>query len=119
MIQPQLPGLIDRWGWAQRAEHALERAGNRATCLLLVAVDGFHRITEVHGQLAGDMVLRGVVTALRGALRATDVAGRHEGHGGDEVLVLLPARDRQLGELIARRIQSRVRRAVIPAAAPR
>jgi diguanylate cyclase (GGDEF)-like protein len=71
----------------------------------------------VHGRAAGDAVLQAAAAVLRDALRGTDVAGRYGGHGGgggDEFLVLLPARDRQLGELIARRIHARIRRAIIP-----
>jgi diguanylate cyclase (GGDEF)-like protein len=109
----KLTGLLDRWGWDERAEEALARAGNRAAALLLIDLDGFDRITELHGQHAGNTVLQAAASVLKEALRATDVLGRY-GHGGDEFLVLLPARDRQLGELIARRIRARIRRAIIP-----
>ena len=104
----------DIWGWDDRAEEALARAGNRASALLLVDLDNVNYVNDVHGQPAGDSVLRAAASVLRDALRTTDVAGRYGGHGGDEFLVLLPARDRQLGELIARRIRARIRRAVIP-----
>ena len=107
-------GLLDRWGWAERAEEALVRTGNRASALLLLDVDGFTYINDVYGQPAADAVLQAAASVLRDALRTTDVAGRYGGHGGDEFLVLLPARDRQLGELIARRIRARIRRAIIP-----
>ena len=107
-------GLLDRWGWAERAEETLVRTGNRASALLLLDVDSFTYINNLHGQLAGAAVLRAAASILRDALRTTDVAGRYGGHGGDEFLVLLPARDRQLGELIARRIRARIRRAIIP-----
>jgi diguanylate cyclase (GGDEF)-like protein len=109
----KLTGLLDRWGWDERAEQALARAANRATALLLIDLDGFDRITERHGQPAANTVLQAAASVLKEALRTTDVLGRY-GHGGDEFLVLLPARDRQLGELIARRIRARIRRAIIP-----
>jgi diguanylate cyclase (GGDEF)-like protein len=107
----------DRRGAVTRpdAEKALERAGSRATTLLLVDLDDFAKINERHGTGAGDRVLRIVASILRNTLRAKDVAGRHDGPGGGGFLVLLPARDRQLGELIARRIRARIRRAIIPA----
>jgi diguanylate cyclase (GGDEF)-like protein len=110
----KLAGLLDRLGWDERAEWALSRAGGRATALLLVELDGLARITEQLGHTAGRLVLRAAASVMRKALRATDLAGRYGGPGGDEFLVLLPARDRQLGELIARRIRSRIRRAIIP-----
>ena len=110
----KLTGLLDRWGWDSRAEEAIAKAGNRASTLLLVDLDSFKSINDLHGHLAGDAVLQAAASVLKDALRTTDVAGRYGGHGGDEFLVLLPARDRQLGELIARRIRARIRRAIIP-----
>lgn len=115
MIRPdKLTGLLDRWGWDACAEQALAGAGSRASALLLVDLDSFTAINDTHGQPAGDAVLRSAATVLKDTVRTTDVAGRYGGHGGDEFLVLLPARDRQLGELIARRIRARIRRAIIP-----
>jgi diguanylate cyclase (GGDEF)-like protein len=114
VIVDKLTGLLVRWGWNERAEQALAKAGNRASALLLVDLDGVTAINDIHGYRAGDAVLRETASVLRDALRATDVAGRYDGHGGDEFLVLLPARDRQLGEMIARRIRARIRRAIIP-----
>ncbi|HET9143453.1 diguanylate cyclase [Actinophytocola sp.] len=108
-----LTGLPDLWGWTERAEKALAATGNRATALLLVELEGLHRITEQHGRRACAAVRRAVTSALLSALRGTDVAGR-VGHEGDGFLVLLPARDRHRGELIARRIRTRIRRAIIP-----
>jgi diguanylate cyclase (GGDEF)-like protein len=105
----KLTGLLNRWGWDARAEATLDRITGRASALLLVEPDGFGR----HGVLAGEMVLRAVASVLRNTLRGSDLAGRFGRHGGGEFLVLLPARDRQLGELIARRIRARIRRAII------
>jgi diguanylate cyclase (GGDEF)-like protein len=110
----KLTGLLDRWGWDERAEEALASAGNRASTLLLIDLDGFKKVNDTHGHLAGDAVLRAASAVLTDTIRSTDVAGRYGGHGGDEFLVLLPSRDRQLGEMIARRIRVRIRRAIIP-----
>jgi diguanylate cyclase (GGDEF)-like protein len=104
-------GLLDRSDWMSRASDALAATGNRASALLLIDLDGFPALIGLHGDPAGDTVLRATAAILTDALRSTDVTGRH---GGDEFLVLLPARDRQLGEMIARRIRSRIRRAIIP-----
>jgi diguanylate cyclase (GGDEF)-like protein len=108
-----LTGLTDPWGWTERAEKALAAAGNRATALLLVELEGLQRITEQHGRRACESVRRAVASVLLSALRGTIVAGRG-GHEGAGFLVLLPARDRHLGELIARRVRTRIRRAIIP-----
>lgn len=114
MRQPDLcrtTGLLDRWAWNARASEVFEASGSRATALLLIDLDGVATLNALHGDQAGDAVLQAAASILTDALRSTDVTGRH---GGDGFLVLLPARDRQLGELIARRIRARVRRAIIP-----
>jgi diguanylate cyclase (GGDEF)-like protein len=99
----RLTGLLSRRHWELRAAEVLERAGNRATALLLVDLDGSTPVEEP--------AVAATATVLRDTLRSTDLAGRYD-HGGDGFLVLLPARDRQLGELIARRIRARIRRAI-------
>jgi len=116
VIQPDTDERLDDlpWGWVEPAETALAGAANRASALLLIGLDGLAEIDDAHGHLATDAVVRTVTTVLAGAVRGTDVTGRYNGHGGDEFLVLLPARDRQLGEMIARRIRARIRRAIIP-----
>lgn len=116
MTQPDTGERLDDlpWGWVESADSALAGAANRASALLLIGLDGFDRFDDAHGHLAADTVVRTVATVLAGAVRDTDVTARYNGHGGDEFLVLLPARDRQLGEMIARRIRARIRRAIIP-----
>lgn len=115
MTQPETGERLDDLpgAWPERAAAALAGAGRRASSLLLIRLDDLDAISEVHGQRAGDAVVQAVTGVLTAALRRTDVAGRY-GHGGDGFLVLLPARDRQLGEMIARRIRARIRRAIIP-----
>jgi diguanylate cyclase (GGDEF)-like protein len=114
-LTDRLTGLLDRRAWDERAEEALARAGHRASTLLLLDLDCFKQVNDTYGHLAGDAVLQAAASVLRNTVRQTDVAGRYAGHGGDEFLVLLPARDRQLGVMIARRIRARIRRAIIPA----
>jgi diguanylate cyclase (GGDEF)-like protein len=106
-VVDKLTGLLTWRYWQERAAQALERAGTRATALLLVDLDGVTLISDP----AAEEAVRAAASVLRETLRATDLAGRY-GHGGDGFLVLLPARDRQLGELVARRIRARIRRAI-------
>ena len=55
--------------------------------LLEIDLDHFKRINDELGHLAGDDVLRRVVEALQGTLRATDAIYRF---GGEEFVVVLP-----------------------------
>ncbi|MBE2317460.1 diguanylate cyclase [Solirubrobacter sp. CPCC 204708] len=58
-----------------------------AGALLLLDLDGFKDINDVHGHEAGDEVLRGIAGVVGGRLRRDDVLARL---GGDEFAVLLP-----------------------------
>lgn len=73
--------------------------------VMLVDVDHFKRVNDVHGHRIGDAVLQVVADTLRGALRATDLAGRY---GGEEFLVVLP----QTGLAGAGMLAERVRGAI-------
>ena len=82
----------------------LHRLGQPAA-VLLVDIDHFKRVNDLHGHLTGDRVLRAVADGLRSQLREGDVLGRF---GGEEFAVLLPGADEQE----ARRVAERLRRGV-------
>ncbi len=54
---------------------------------LFIDLDGFERVNDTEGPLAGDRVLTAVAEAIRGRVRSTDSLARF---GGDEFVVLLP-----------------------------
>jgi diguanylate cyclase (GGDEF)-like protein len=64
---------------------------------VLIDLDHFKQVNDLHGHDRGDDVLAAVGVALRTAVRASDFVGRY---GGEEFLVLLPATD-QAGAIIA------------------
>jgi len=55
-------------------------------CLAMVDIDGFKKVNDVHGHLAGDELLKQFASELKSACRSTDVIGRW---GGDEFVILL------------------------------
>jgi diguanylate cyclase (GGDEF)-like protein/PAS domain S-box-containing protein len=59
---------------------------DRKMGLLLVDVDHFKQINDVHGHSIGDEALKAVCHTLSNSLRANDVLGRW---GGEELLVIL------------------------------
>jgi diguanylate cyclase (GGDEF)-like protein/PAS domain S-box-containing protein len=87
-----LTGLANRAQLRARLHDALaaaQRSGH-TMALLLVDLDDFKRINDVHGHPVGDAVLQGVAERLRGSVRTDDVVARL---GGDEFAVLLPRVD--------------------------
>jgi diguanylate cyclase (GGDEF)-like protein len=58
----------------------------RAFCLAILDLNGFKRINDVHGHVAGDDLLKQFAAELKAQFRATDVVGRW---GGDEFVILI------------------------------
>jgi diguanylate cyclase (GGDEF)-like protein len=86
-----LTGLWNRRYFEDRLREELSRsrrAGqDRRFSVMVVDVDDFKRVNDLHGHAAGDAVLREVGEFLIAHLRNHDVACRT---GGDEFAVLLP-----------------------------
>lgn len=70
-----------------RATIASARRHDRTLSAVLIDLDRFKSINDVHGHAAGDAVLREVAARLLAGLREEDLAARW---GGEEFLLLLP-----------------------------
>lgn len=84
-----LTGLLNRRELDLRAQEAFalaRRHGRELSCLML-DIDHFKQVNDVHGHAAGDAVLREVARQLGAVCRAADVVARY---GGEEFVVLLP-----------------------------
>jgi diguanylate cyclase (GGDEF)-like protein len=77
----------------------------RSVCLALLDIDHFKKINDTYGHAAGDEVLKGFATHLRGTLRSEDVLARW---GGEEFLLLLPHTTEESALQVLLRIQSRL-----------
>lgn len=85
-------GCMNRRAMRRRLDEEVsraERTGGRLSCLL-VDLDDFKLVNDVHGHQSGDEVLRAVSEALMGEFRAFDRVARY---GGDEFVVILPEAD--------------------------
>jgi diguanylate cyclase (GGDEF)-like protein len=98
--------------WNEIARRALECAiaGDTSMGVLMLDIDHFKKINDVHGHIAGDQVLRAVGNVLVAEIRDTDTAGRW---GGEEFAIVLPDVDHQELAAIAERIRLRILSTVI------
>jgi diguanylate cyclase (GGDEF)-like protein len=84
-----LTGLVTRRVLDRVASAALQgAASNVGTAMLLVDLDRFKQVNDVHGHPAGDAVLQQLAGVLIAVNRRTDVISRM---GGDEIAVFMPS----------------------------
>lgn len=79
---------------------AVARRSQTPLALLMVDLDHFKQINDVHGHHAGDKVLQAAAQMLQQSLRDIDHIGRY---GGEEFVVLLPFCDADTALIIAER----------------
>jgi two-component system cell cycle response regulator len=87
-----LTGLTNRAQLDATADGLVARARAREEPLaaLMIDLDHFKRVNDVHGHAAGDAVLRQVARRFARSIRQSDVLVRY---GGEEFLALLPGTD--------------------------
>jgi len=85
----ELTGLHNMRGFVVIANRLFAQAQRyaRAASFLMVDSDSLKQVNDAYGHEAGNRLLRHLVKAMQGHLRATDVAARY---GGDEFVVMLP-----------------------------
>jgi diguanylate cyclase (GGDEF)-like protein/PAS domain S-box-containing protein len=89
-----LTGLRNRrlFGHDLKLQVARSRRYGEVAGLMLIDVDAFRRVTERHGERAGDEALEAIARALMRRLRETDLVARL---GADQFAVLLPHIDEE------------------------
>jgi len=103
----ELTGVHNRRQFLVLADREWSRCRryDMSAALLMIDVDHFKRVNDIHGQLAGDLMLREIARAAGDTLRQPDLLGRY---GGEEFMVFLPHAD-PLGAIdAAERIRERV-----------
>lgn len=102
-----LTGAMTRRTFFELASREVERFKRygRPLSLILFDLDHFKRLNDAHGHPFGDEVLAATADAVRGALRPTDLFGRH---GGEEFAILLPETNLEDALVCAERARSRI-----------
>ncbi len=106
MIDP-LSNLLNRRGFfmmAQQMAH-LSRRNRVSMAVLLVEIDSFKKINELHGPQKADDILKVVGEKIKSTLRQSDLVARY---GGDEFIVLLPNTNEVGGVAVAEKIRTAI-----------
>jgi len=105
----QKTGLSNATAWTNLASAEIQRARRDETevGVLMVDLDHFKQVNDLHGHLVGDRVLQAVADALTACARRYDVLGRW---GGEEFVMLCPEVSaeglRQIGERVCERVRT-------------
>ena len=100
-----LTGLLNRRELDARADEAvaLAQRHDRPLSCLLLDLDHFKQVNDVHGHAAGDHVLRETGRRLSAACRISDVIARY---GGEEFVLLLPETPLEAAVVLADKLRS-------------
>jgi len=104
-ITDTLTGFYNRRGFIELGRREVERAlrfGHPLSALML-DIDLFKQINDLHGHLIGDRVLVGLTNRCAQELRQIDLLGRY---GGDEFVVLLPETSLENAQCVAERLRT-------------
>jgi diguanylate cyclase (GGDEF)-like protein len=82
-------GVFSRRHFMEAAEAAFAHAQRlgQPVVALMIDVDKFKQINDLHGHIAGDQVLTDLARACRENVRREDIVGRY---GGDEFIIIVP-----------------------------
>ena len=111
-VTDALTGLANHRRFQEVLDAEVARAHRgEEVAVLLLDVDDFKAIDDVHGHQQGDAVLREVASILRDSCREIDEPARY---GGDELAVVLPGTDLAGAEQLAERVRQAIARRGIP-----
>ena len=101
-----LTGALNRRGLNSelRAREEAARTG-KGLSVIVMDLDNFKAINDLHGHEAGDEVLQGFSDTVRGCIRGDDLFART---GGEEFVVVLPDSNADVAAQMAERIRAEV-----------
>ncbi len=102
-----LTGLYDRRYFMNRLTHEFRQAVRYSLpmCILMLDLDFFKKVNDVHGHQMGDCVLRKVAKIIQDTIRITDIAGRY---GGEEFCIVLTNTCSDGAKFLADRIRENI-----------
>jgi two-component system C4-dicarboxylate transport sensor histidine kinase DctB len=106
-ITDPLTGLFNRRFFLDTASKLVSAANrhNLPLSVMMIDVDHFKQINDLHGHLAGDRILLTLACLYTEEMREVDVLARF---GGEEFIVALPYTDALTAQIVAERIRAKV-----------
>ncbi len=90
-------------------------AAQKPVSVLMIDIDHFKKVNDVHGHAAGDIVLKETVARIGNGLRPSDLIARL---GGEEFAVVMPQTGTETAFAIAERLRERIEATPIEGASP-
>lgn len=111
-ISDELTGLFNRRFLLSCLENETARSRRYGLPLsaLLLDIDHFKRINDLHGHDVGDLALRHVARCCQDSVRQTDIVSRY---GGEEFAILLPSTPLAGAQEVAERLRSTIAQSAI------
>jgi diguanylate cyclase (GGDEF)-like protein len=108
-----LTGVFNRRCFEERLseEYYRTRRYGAPLSLVMLDIDHFKRVNDVHGHLAGDEVLRVIAARISEAVRMSDVFARY---GGEEFGLILPQTEMPGALAVAEKLRELVAVAPVP-----
>lgn len=111
-LEDSLTGLANRRHLEHQVDAMLrqtEAEGDTALpwCLVMIDIDRFKQINDLHSHVVGDEVLRRMAQLLRHVLRQRDLAARL---AGDEFVLILPDTDERGARPVVERLRGEIAR---------
>src|SRR5918999_6394815 len=98
-----LTGLYNHRAFHERLRHEVMRASaeHDTVALVMLDLDEFKKVNDVHGHGVGDALLVQVADVLRASVRTSDVVSRI---GGEEFAIIIPSGDLRSSIALAERV---------------
>lgn len=97
-----LTGLATRKVYEAMIAAEQEGPQRPPACVMMIDLDYFKRVNDIHGNAVGDEALRAAARVVQRSIRGNDRAIRH---GGEEFLVILPGAPLEVGLRVAEKIR--------------
>ncbi len=103
-----LTSTLNRRAFFRFTEREVSRANRykQELATLMVDIDHFKQVNDVHGHAVGDEVLTALIESISGSTRKEDLIGRL---GGEEFAIVLPETGLEQAEIVANRMREAVK----------